>query len=125
MKREELAAMGPLQRKELLEDVAALVQSGQWRWGEALRFLRAVVLRKSRPAFAKLVGVSPAALQQLEDWADANPTLETLNRVLRPFGGAVGLLFPRMNPTSPPTTDVERRREVLKAALEGTRRRRR
>ena len=117
--------MGPLQRKALLEDVAALVHSGEWRFGEAVRFLRAVVLRRSRHDFARLVGLSPAALQKLEDRADANPTLETLNRVLRPFGGVVGVIFPRMDPPPAPTPEVEQRRASLQAALAGTRRRRR
>lgn len=114
--------MGALQRKELLEDVATMVHQGEWRFGEAVRFLRAVVLRKSRHDFARLVGISPAALQQLEDRADANPTLHTLNCVLRPFGGAVGLVFPRMAPSPEPTADVERRRAALQTALAGTRR---
>ena len=122
MKRADIAAMSPLQRKELLEDVAALVHRSEWRFGEAVRFLRAVVLRKSRQDFARLVGISPAALQQLEDRADANPTLHTLNSVLRPFGAAMGLVFPRMDPGPEPTVDVEQRRAVLKAALGRTRR---
>ena len=122
MKRDEIAAMGPLQRKELLQDVALLVHRGEWRFGEAVRFLRTVVLRRSRHDFARLVGISPAALQKLEERGDANPTLDTLNRVLRPFGGAVGLVFPRMEPPPTPSVDLERRREALKSALRSTRR---
>ena len=117
--------MSALQRKALLEDVATLVHSGEWRFGDAVRFLRAVVLRKNRLAFARLVGISPAALQKLEDRADANPTQDTLNRVLRPFGGAVGLVFPRMEQPPQATAEVEQRRAALKAALVGTRRRKR
>lgn len=117
--------MGPLQRKALLEDVAALVHSGEWRFGDAVRFLRAVVLRRNRDAFARLVGISPAALQKLEDRADANPTLDTLNRVLRPFGGAVGLVFPRMEPAPAPSLERDRRQASLRAALAATRRRKR
>lgn len=123
VKSADIAAMGPLQRKELLEDVAALVHRSEWRFGEAVRFLRAVVLRKNRHDFARLVGLSPAAVQQLEERDDANPTLDTMNRVLRPFGAAVGLVFPRMEPSQPPTEDVERRRSALKTALASTRRR--
>lgn len=115
--------MGPLERKQLLEDVAAMVHRGEWRFGEAVRFFRAVVLRKNRDDFARLVGISAAAVQQLEDRADANPTLDTMNRVLRPFGGAVGLVFPRMHSPPPPSEELDRRREALKAALDGTRRR--
>jgi transcriptional regulator with XRE-family HTH domain len=125
VKREDLVAMGPLQRKALLEDVASLVHSGEWRFGDAVRFLRAVVLRKNRETFARLVGISAAALQKLEDRADANPTLDTLNRVLRPFGGAVGLVFPRMEPPPVVTVELEQRHASLRASLAGTRRRRR
>ncbi len=125
MKRDAIAAMGPLQRKELLEDVATLVLQGQWRFGEAVRLLRAVVLGKSRHDFARIVGISLAALQKLEDRPDANPTLDTMNRVLRPFGGTVGLVFPRMAPAPTPTAEIQGRRDALKAALSGTRRRKR
>lgn len=123
MNREALAAMGPLQRKALLEDVARLVHSGAWRFGEAVRFLRAVVLKKNRETFARIVGVSTAALQKLEERPDANPTLDTLNRVLKPFGGTVGLVFPRMEPPTIATVDDEQRLAALQAALSGTRRR--
>lgn len=122
MKREDIAALRPLERKALLEDVAALVHSGEWRFGEAVRFLRAVVLGRTRQDFARLVGLSLAALQKLEDRADANPTLNTLNRVLRPFGGAVGLVFPGMQHQPLRDEEVERRREVLRSALHATRR---
>ena len=124
MKRDEIAALGPLQRKQLLEDVTALLHRREWRLGEVVRFLRSVVLRKTRADFARLVGISSAAVQQLEDRPNANPTLDTMTRVLRPFGGAVGLVFPRMEPAPPPTEEVERRRAALKTALAGTRRRR-
>ncbi len=115
--------MGPLQRKALLEDVARLVHSGEWRFGEAVRFLRAVVLKKNRETFARIVGISTAALQKLEERPDSNPTLDTLSRVLKPFGGSVGIVFPRMEPPLLPTVDSEQRLGVLKAALAGTRRR--
>lgn len=124
VKHEDIAAMGALQRKQLLEDVAALIHAGHWRFGEAVRFLRAVVLKRSRPDFARAVGISPAALQQLEEREDANPTLETLSRVLRPFGGEVGVVFPRMNVEPPITTEAEQRRTALKDALSRTRRKR-
>ncbi|MDP2274168.1 MAG: hypothetical protein Q8K32_25720 [Archangium sp.] len=122
MKREDIAAMGALQRKELLEDVADLVHREEWRIGEAVRFLRAVVLRRSRQNFARLVGISPAALQQLEDREDVNPTLHTLNAVMRPFGAAMGFVFPRMHPSPEPTAEVEQRRAMIKDSLASTRR---
>ena len=117
--------MGPLERKALLEDVAALVHAGDWRLGEAVRFLRAVVLKKSRADFSRIVGISPASLQKLEDARDANPTLDTLNRVFRPFGATIGLRFPRMEVQPVVTVELEARRNALNAALEGTRKSRR
>jgi len=122
VKREDIAAMSALERKEVLEDVATLVLRGTWRLGEAVRFLRTIVLRKNRQAFARIVGISPAALQVLEESPTANPTLETLNNVLRPFGGAMGLVFPRMNPAPPVTETVLRRQAALIDALAKTRR---
>lgn len=122
MTREEIAALSALERKVLLEDVAALVGSGAWRLGEAVRFLRTIVLRRNREDFARIVDISPAALQQLEERPDANPTLDTVNRVLRPFGGVMGLVFPRMTPAPPTTETVLRRRAVLVNALAKTRR---
>jgi transcriptional regulator with XRE-family HTH domain len=123
VKKEDIAAMRPLERKQLLEDVVALVHHGEWRFGEAVRFLRAVVMRQNRHDFARRVGISPAALQKLEDRADANPTMDTMSRVLQPFGGAVGVVFPRMMPPPVATEELERRRAALKTALAGTRRR--
>ena len=123
LNRATIAAMGALQRMELLDDVARLLHSGEWRFGETIRFLRAVVLRKNRETFARIVGVSTAALQKLEERPDANPTLDTLNRVLKPFGGTVGLVFPRMEPPTIATVDDEQRLAALQAALSGTRRR--
>ncbi|MGV3619834.1 MAG: hypothetical protein ACO1OB_03395 [Archangium sp.] len=125
MKREDIAAMGPLERKALLEDVAALVHSGEWRFGEAVRFLRAVVLRKSRADFSRMVGISPAALQKVEDDKTANPTIDTLNRVFKPFGATLGLRFPRMELQPAVTVELEQRRDELRSALGGTRRKKR
>lgn len=48
VKRADIAALGALQRNELLGDVATLVHRGEWRIGEAVRCLRAVVLGKNR-----------------------------------------------------------------------------
>lgn len=121
MKREDIRAMSATQRKQLLDDVAALVHSGEWRFGEATRFLRAVVLGRTRQSFATLVGISLAALKRIED-SDANPTLDTLNRVFRPFGATIGLVFPRMNPSPPATDEVEQRRASLRLALAETKR---
>ena len=44
----------------------------------------------TQPEYAKLVGVAPRALIDIER-GTANPTLETLNKIGRPFGLEVAL----------------------------------
>ena len=121
---EEIAKLGPLQRKALLDEVAVLVNTGEWHVGEAVRVLRSAVLAMDRARFARAVKVSPRALAKLEDDPEANPTVETLTRVLRPFGAKVGLVIPKMSP--PPARDEAREflRAELQAALNRNRRRR-
>ena len=50
---------------------------------EAIRMMRKVV-GKSQTEYARLVGVSPRILKELERGV-GNPTLETLRKILRPF----------------------------------------
>lgn len=109
-------------RKALLDEVAVMVNAGELSLGDAVRVLRSAVLGMDRQRFAKAVKVSPRALATLEDDADANPTLETVRRVLKPFGGALGLVFPKM---SPPSRRDESREELKAAVLEALARNRR
>jgi transcriptional regulator with XRE-family HTH domain len=83
-------------RAELLNTVQHMVATGELTLGDAVRFLRAGFLRKTRPEFAKLLKVSEPALAQLES-NKGNPTLDTLNRIFKPFGLRIGLVA---NPTS-------------------------
>ena len=83
-------------RADLLNTVQHLVATGELTLGDAVRFLRAGFLRKTRPEFAKLLKVSEPALAQIES-NKGNPTLDTLNRIFKPFGLRVGLVA---NPTS-------------------------
>lgn len=115
--------MGAHERKALLEELAAMVLEGKLSYGEALRVLRADVLRVDRATFAKAVGLSEAAIAKLEDNRDANPTLKTLAQVFRPFGGRIGLVFPGLLDERPREETAAQRDEIL-AALERTRRRR-
>lgn len=94
-------------RADLLNTVQHLVATGELTLGDAVRFLRAGFLRKTRPEFAKLLKVSEPALAQIES-NKGNPTLDTLNRIFKPFGLRVGLVT---NPNSlgtysPPTAEA-------------------
>ena len=95
-----------MERKALLEELSAMMLSDALSIGEAVRFLRSTVFAMDRGRFAKLVKLSPRALANLEDDPDANPTLETLRKVFKPFGGTMGLVFPRM--VEPPPLDEPR-----------------
>lgn len=115
--------MRPLERKALLDEVAAMVAKRELRMGDAARLLRSAVLGLDRAAFARAVGVSQRTLASLEDDPGANPTLDTLTRVFVPFGARIGLVFPSADEETL-SEEAERRRDELRAALVASRRRR-
>lgn len=125
MKHADVRKLTALDRKALLEELAAMVGQGELSLGEALRILRSTMLGMDRQTFARTVKIATSALAVLEDDPKANPTLETLNKVFAPFGGRVGLFFPRLEEPAPLTPENARRREQLRAALSSSRRRRR
>jgi DNA-binding XRE family transcriptional regulator len=125
MKHADVRRMTALERKALLEELAAMNAEGALSLGEVVRILRAVMLGMNRERFAQTVRIATSALALIEDDPDANPTLETLNKLLAPFGGKVGVLFPRLVERPAPTPEQQRRRAALEAALAGTRRKRR
>lgn len=125
MKRADVARMTALERKALLEELAAMVTTGELGLGDASRILRGVMLGMDRKTFAHAVQLSATVIATLEDKPDANPTLETLNRVFAPFGGKVTLSFPRLE-EPPPLDDLgKQRRKMLRAALAQSKRPRR
>jgi len=117
--------MSALERKALLEELAAMNAEGELGLGEVVRILRSVMLGMDRKTFARTVKIATSALAVLEDDSKANPTLDTLNKVLGPFGGKLFLHFPRLEERPPITAEQTRRRELLGRALAGTRRPRR
>ncbi|NOK10389.1 transcriptional regulator [Corallococcus exercitus] len=125
MKRTDIARLTALERKALLEELAAMVATGELGLGDASRILRGVMLGMDRKTFAQAMKLSTSVVATLEDDPKANPTLETLNKVFAPFGGKVALSFPRLE-EPPPLDDAKRqRRDMLRAALAKSRRRRR
>ncbi|MEZ4461793.1 MAG: helix-turn-helix transcriptional regulator [bacterium] len=82
--------MNAAERDAFFDEVVSAVNDGKMTWGEAVRALRVEVTGLNQAAFARAVKISERTLRQLE--LDAgNPTLETLNAVLRPFGLKLGL----------------------------------
>jgi DNA-binding XRE family transcriptional regulator len=98
------------------------VASGELRLGEAARALRSAVLGMDRATFARAVRVSERAIANLEDDPEANPRLETLQRVFAPFGGKIALAFPGMEDAPARSEESAQRREALRAAVASNRR---
>jgi hypothetical protein len=125
MKRADVARLTALERKALLEELAAMVTIGELGLGDASRILRSVMLGMDRKTFAQAMKLSTSVVATLEDDPNANPTLETLHKVFAPFGGKLVLSFPRFE-DPPPLSDAEKqRREMLRAALAKSKRPRR
>ena len=70
-------------------------------------------------------GYDSAGIATLEDDPNANPTLETLNKVFSPFGGKVSLSFPRLEEPPPLGEAALQRRASLRSALAKSKRPRR
>ena len=84
-------SLTPEQRSAVLEVLRRAVAQRELTLGQVLRVLRAAYLRVNRERFARMTGLSPRAIANLE--ADAgNPTLDTLVRVFRPLGFEIGLV---------------------------------
>jgi DNA-binding XRE family transcriptional regulator len=125
MKRADVARLTALERKALLEELAAMVATGEFGIGDASRILRSTMLGMDRKTFAHAVRLSTSVVATLEDDPNANPTLETLDKVFAPFGGKVALSFPRLEEPPPLDEAARQRREMLQAALAKSRRQRR
>ncbi|MGP0173629.1 helix-turn-helix domain-containing protein [Pseudomonas sp. NCHU5208] len=78
------------QRKQLLEDILQRQLSGEQSLGTAIRRLRVEVTGLDQESFASMCGLSSRALYQIET-DKGNPTLNTLDGILRKFGLRLGL----------------------------------
>lgn len=89
---QQLKAMS---RTELLSFVESGVFAGELSLGAALKILRKYVAGLNQADFAELCGVSRRTLAALEA-DEGNPTLQTVNQVLKLFGLRLGLarLYP-------------------------------
>lgn len=71
-------------RTELRAELFASADRGELDLREALKTMRKIAGR-SQIEYAKLVGVSPRVLIEFER-GGGNPTIETLEKILAPFG---------------------------------------
>ncbi len=78
----------PTQAKQRLKDALA---NGEISIGEAVRQMRRITGMNQRDYATNIVGISPRILAEIER-DEANPTLETLNKIGRPFGYEVGFV---------------------------------
>ncbi len=76
-------------RSELRRELYARIDNGEIGLVEAVRMMRKIAA-KSQADYAKLVGISPRVLKELERGV-GNPTLETIRKILVPFRLDVGV----------------------------------
>jgi DNA-binding XRE family transcriptional regulator len=79
------------QRKQLIEEIIRLHADGELTLGMAIRRLRLEVTGFDQETFAQMCGMSTRALYQLET-DKGNPTLSTIDSILRKFGLRMGLM---------------------------------
>jgi DNA-binding XRE family transcriptional regulator len=83
----------PRDKVELLrQELADLVPKGNTDLPRLMRIMR-LIARKSQREYAQLCGVAPRVLVNIES-GKGSPTVETLEKLLRPFGYRVGVVAP-------------------------------
>jgi DNA-binding XRE family transcriptional regulator len=74
-------------KQQLMDDI----ESGELSLGQAVRRMR-MITGKSQKNFAQtIIDISPRVLAEIERGV-ANPTIETLNKIGRPFGYKVSFV---------------------------------
>ena len=86
-----MKTMSGEQRKQLIEAITQLHTDGELTLGMAIRRLRLEVTGFDQETFAHMCGMSTRALYQLET-NKGNPTLSTVDSILRKFGLRMGLM---------------------------------
>jgi predicted transcriptional regulator len=76
----------------LRRELAALVPQSHTHIAQLMRTMR-LITRKSQAEYARLCGVAPRVLADVES-GKGSPTVETLEKLVRPFGYRVGIVSP-------------------------------
>lgn len=79
------------QRRQLIDEIMLQHVAGDITLGVAIRRLRLEITGFDQETFAKMCSMSTRALYQLET-DKGNPTLNTLDAILRKFGLRLGLM---------------------------------
>ncbi|SEN46851.1 helix-turn-helix domain-containing protein [Pseudomonas sp. NFACC39-1] len=102
-------------RKELLDDIAMQHAMGHETLGTAVRRLRLEVTGLDQDTFAAMCKMSTKALYQIEK-DKGNPTISTIEGILRKFGLRLGLTRTSTTPYTPP---IVQHKPVSKAPVRG------
>ncbi|WP_323845989.1 helix-turn-helix transcriptional regulator [Microbulbifer magnicolonia] len=81
----------PEQIREQRQLLKQGIEKGELTLGQAVRQMRKITGMNQKEYAQKIVGISPRILAEIERDA-GNPTLETLNKIGRPFGYRVGFV---------------------------------
>ncbi|MEG0248124.1 helix-turn-helix protein [compost metagenome] len=84
-------SLSPEQRAKVIDDVQQWIADGTCDMGTAVRHLRVTVAGLQQSQFARMCKVSLRTLIQIER-GEGNPTLKSMNAVLRPFGLQIGVV---------------------------------
>jgi DNA-binding phage protein len=108
-----MKAMTGEQRKQLIDEIMALQSGGELTLGMAVRRLRLEITGFDQETFAQMCGMSTRALYQLET-DKGNPTLSTIDSILRKFGLRMGIISATASQKKPPlVTTLPSRRPAL------------
>jgi len=74
-------------KRELIE----AIENNELSIGEAVRRMRRITGMSQKAYAERIVGIAPRILAEIER-GEGNPTVETLNKIGRPFGYTVGFV---------------------------------
>lgn len=81
----------PIDTTTAKQKLREALQTGKLTPGQAVRRMRKITGLNQKEYAQRIVGISPRILAEIER-DEGNPTLETLNKIGRPFGYRVGFL---------------------------------
>lgn len=90
--------LAPAERQRLIEDIKSRSAAGEESLGTSIRRLRLEVTGLDQDSFATMCKLTTKTLSLLEN-GKGNPTINTLNGILKPFGLAMTLGSMSYQPT--------------------------
>lgn len=90
--------LAPAERQRLIEDIKSRSAAGEESLGTSIRRLRLEVTGLDQDSFATMCKLTTKTLSSLEN-GKGNPTINTLNGILKPFGLAMTIGSMSYQPT--------------------------